>query len=156
MVYIHVVYCTCMLLASLHTHTHTLPEVTEGHVEGAVSILKKYIAMLHKHATLSLSLATQVASISLLHFSSALAILQSGPCGQVIPELAVGMVLLLLRVPLQLTESDCIPMLGQLVEMMDVFNRLAPEACQEDREDLSWAESMLMSLQHIMCIIMIF
>ncbi len=124
-----------------YTHTLSLSEVTEDHVEGAVSILKKYIVMLHKHATLSLTLATQVASISSLHFSSSLAILQSGPCGQVIPELAVGMVLLLLRVPLQLTESGCVPLLGQLVEVMDLFNRLAPEAHLEDREDLAWAES---------------
>ncbi len=118
------------------------PEVTLGHVEGAVSILKKYIAMLHKHATLVLTLATQVASISPLHFSSSLAVLQSGPCGLVIPELAVGMVLLLLRVPLPLMESDCVPLLGQLVEILDVFNRLAPEAQEENTEDLAWAESM--------------
>ncbi len=116
--------------------------MTLGHVEGAVSILKKYIAMLHKHATLVLTLATQVASISPLHFSSSLAVLQSGPCGLVIPELAVGMVLLLLRVPLPLMESDCVPLLGQLVEILDVFNRLAPEAQEENTEDLAWAESM--------------
>jgi len=107
-------------------------------VEGAVSILKKYIAMLHKHTTHVLTLATQVGSISPLHFSSTLAILRSGPCGLVLPELAVGIVLLLLRVPLPLMGSDCIPLLGELVEALDVYNRLALEAQQENKADLSW------------------
>ena len=133
----------CSLCVLTSTDSPLPPaEVTVGHVEGAVSILKKYIAMLHKHASHVLPLATQVASLSPLHFSTALAILTCGPCGLVIPELAVEIVLLILRVPLQLMESDCIPLLGELVEVLDTFNRLAPEARQEDREDLSWTGSM--------------
>ena len=96
--------------------------------------------MLHKHATLVLTLATQIASLSPLHFSTAAAILHSGPCGLVIPELTVGLVLLLLRVPLQLMESECVPLLGELVEVLDQFNRLASEAHQEDESDLSWSD----------------
>lgn len=69
------------------------------------------------------------------------AILHSGPCGLIIPELTVSLVLLLLRVPLQLVESDCVPLFGDLIEVFDQFNRLASEAYMEDEMDLSWSDS---------------
>ena len=63
---------------------------------------------------------------------------QAGPTGTLLPELAVGMVLLQLRAPLLIIESGCVPLLGELVETLDCLNRLAPGAHKEDQEDLAW------------------
>ena len=100
----------------------------------------KYIAMLHAHVSQLLPLATTVATTSPAHFSRVAALLQEGPTGSLLPELAVGMVLLQLRVPLPLVESDCVPLVGELVAHLDQFNRLPPGALGEDEDDLAWPD----------------
>ena len=87
--------------------------------QGAIAVLIKYIAMLHEHATQVLPLASHVASFSIKHFSLVAKVIQEGPTGTLLPELAVGLVLLQLRMPLQMAESDCAPLVGELVEHLD-------------------------------------
>lgn len=92
-----------------------------GHTQtqGAIAVLIKYIAMLHEHTTQVLPLASHVASFSIKHFSLVAKVVQEGPTGALLPELAVGLVLLQLRMPLQMAESDCAPLVGELVEHLD-------------------------------------
>ena len=87
--------------------------------QGAIAVLIKYIAMLHEHTTQVLPLASHVASFSIKHFSLVAKVVQEGPTGTLLPELAVGLVLLQLRMPLQMAESDCVPLVGELVEHLD-------------------------------------
>ena len=48
-----------------------------------------------------------------------------------------------------LVESECVPVLGELVEPLDQFCRLAPGAQKEDEEDLAWAGVRSESWSHI-------
>ena len=96
--------------------------------------------MLHEHLTHVLPLASQAAALGPAQFRQAAKILQDGPSGVLLPELAIGLVLLQLRLPLQLVESDCIPLVGELVDCLDQFNRLAPGAHMEDEDDLAWSD----------------
>ena len=63
-------------------------------------------------------------------------------------ELAMGLVLLQLQTPMLLVECDCVPMLGELVELLNRFNQLAPGASKEDEEDMSWPEVKSMCIPH--------
>lgn len=109
-------------------------------VQGAIAVLINYVRMLHEHLVQILPLASQAASLGPDQFRQTTKILQDGPSGVLLPELAIGLVLLQLRLPLQLVESDCIPLVGELIERLDQFNRLAPGAHMEDEEDLAWSD----------------
>ena len=87
--------------------------------QGAIAVLLKYIAMLHEHATQVLPLASHISSFSSKHFSLVAKVIQEGPTGALLPELAVGLVLLQLRMPLQMVESNCVPLVGELVDHLD-------------------------------------
>lgn len=122
-------------------------------------MLIKYVAMLHEHLLQILPLASQAASLGPLQFRQTAKILKDGPSGVLLPELAIGLVLLQLRLPLQLVESDCIPLVGELVERLDRFNRLAPGAHMEDEGDLAWSDvkskshfSIILIVVHIVLI----
>ena len=72
--------------------------------------------------------------------------LQRDPVGTVLPELAVGLVLLQLKLPLLMLRVACLPqLLSVLVDHLDKVNRSALGAHREDEEDLSWpgVKSML-------------
>ena len=109
-------------------------------VQGAIAVLINYVRMLHEHLLQILPLASQAAALGPVQFRQTAKILQDGPSGILLPELAIGLVLLQLRLPLQLVESDCIPLVGELVERLDQFNRLAPGAHVEDEDDLAWSD----------------
>lgn len=109
-------------------------------IQGAIAVLMKYIAMLHAHASQILPLASQVASLGPHYFKAVSKILQSGPCGMLLSELSVGLVLLQLRVPMNMVVSNCVPLIGELIQCLDHFNRLAPGALKEDVEDLAWSD----------------
>ena len=103
-------------------------------------MLINYVRMLHEHLTHVLPSASQAAALGPTQFRQAAKILQDGPSGVLLPELAIGLVLLQLRLPLRLVESDCIPLVGELVDRLDQFNRLAPGAHMEDEDDLAWSD----------------
>ena len=103
-------------------------------------MLINYVRMLHEHLVHILPLASQAAALGPSQFKQTAKILQDGPSGVLLPELAVGLVLLQLKLPLHLVESDCIPLVGELVERLDQFNRLAPGSHMEDEDDLAWSD----------------
>ena len=109
-------------------------------VQGAIAVLINYVRMLHEHLAHVLPLASQAAALGPTQFKQTAKILQDGPSGVLLPELAIGLVLLQLRLPLRLVESDCIPLVGELVDRLDQFNRLAPGAHMEDEDDLAWSD----------------
>ena len=109
-------------------------------VQGAITVLINYVRMLHEHLLHILPLASQAAALGPVQFRQTAKILQDGPSGILLPELAIGLVLLQMRLPLQLVETDCIPLVGELVERLDQFNRLAPGAHVEDEDDLAWSD----------------
>lgn len=138
----------------LHVHVTNVFLLTEKNVQvvqGAIAVLVNYVRMLHEHLAHILPLAAQAAALGPTQFKQTAKILQDGPSGVLLPELAIGLVLLQLRLPLQLVESDCIPLVGELVDHLDQLNRLAPGAHMEDEDDLAWSdvksESCLSSCQ---------
>ena len=109
-------YHTCTLK---HPILFCLCSSGYSQIQGAIAVLLKYIAMLHEHATQVLPLASHIASFSSKHFSLVARVIQDGPTGALLPELAVGLVLLQLRIPLQMVESNCVPLVGELVDHLD-------------------------------------
>lgn len=58
--------------------------------------------------------------------------------GVLLPEMLTCMVLLQLRSPAVVQMSGSVPILEQVLDVLDKYNRLAPGLIREDREDLSW------------------
>ena len=94
--------------------------------------------MLQEQAVHALAIAARVAAISGQHFHLAAQALLDGACGALLPELAVGLLVLQLQAPLLLAESDCVPLVRKLIQPLDDFNQAAVGAAKEEREDLSW------------------
>ncbi len=126
--------------------TTTTSEQDDQHIEGAISVLVKYISMLHHYVIQVLTLASQLLSLNHRHFGVITQILKEGPVETLLPELSVGLVLLQFRLPLKLVESNCVPLVGELVKYLDDFNRLAPGLDEEDKQDLSWPDTHSMLL----------
>lgn len=110
-------------------------------IQGGIAVLMKYISMLHHHTTQVLPTASQLVSLNPKYFKVASQILRKGPVVTLIPELSVSMVLLQLKMPFKLLESKCVPLVGELMKLLDDFNSLAPGAYEEDEQDLAWPDS---------------
>ena len=107
--------------------------------KGAVKVLTKYLSMFHDLAAKLMPSAIETASHGSGHFAATVRVLAGGPVGALLPELAVGLVLLQLKCPLLVLENDCLTnLLSTLVNSLDKFNRLAPGIHEEDEEDLAW------------------
>ena len=109
--------------------------------QGAISVLVKYIAMVQEHANQVLPLAVRVASQGSKSYQQALCVLTSGVCGCLLPEIAVGLIVLQLQSPRLMCDCDCIPLLRGLVDSLDRLNKLAPSAMKREEEDLLWPDS---------------
>ena len=107
---------------------------THQHAQGAISVLVKYVSLLHGHITQVLEEASEHPR----HFLSVSKVLKGGPVEALLPGLAVGLVLLQLRLPTLMVESQCLELMGKLMEGLDKFNRLAPSTFREDSADLDW------------------
>lgn len=105
---------------------------------GAISVLIKYIAMIQEYSDQVLHIATRVGAMGPKFYMQALNALSDGMFGALLPELSVGLVLLQLQAPLLISESDCIPLLSGLLELLDAFNRLAPNCLRLDADDMTW------------------
>ena len=122
-------------------HVSVIPVLlvgVKGPVCGVMSVLVKYVAMVQEHASQVLPIAARVCSVIPSHYHATTQVLSGGVCGSLLPELAVGLVLLQLKTPSVVLESDCVPLLRGLVELLDRFNRLAPNVLADDEEDLAW------------------
>ena len=104
-----------------------------------MGILNKYLLLLLDHGIQVLPEAAKAASLSSRHFSLVATVLQKDPLGAVLPELAVGLVLLHLKLPLLMQRIASLPqLLSGMVDHLDKVNRCALGAQKEDEEDLSW------------------
>lgn len=90
--------------ASFFVYSLSLSLYTEqgSHVHGALLVLSKYVTMLHEHVGHIMPTALHMAQISGQHFNRVAEILLRGPMGIVLPETAIGLVVLQLRLPLLL------------------------------------------------------
>ena len=116
-------------------------EQTHQQIQGAFAVLLKYMSMLHHHLLQVLPMASQLVSLNPRHFRVASQILREGPAAMLLPELAVSLVLLQLKLPFKFLESRCLPLVGELARLLDEFNRLAPGAFEEDEQDLAWPDT---------------
>lgn len=110
-------------------------------MQGAVAVLVKYVSMLHDHITQVLLEASQLVSRHPQLFRAYSKVLKAGLVEVLLPELSVGLVLLQLRLPMKMVESKCLELMGELMEVLDKFNRLAPSAIEEDSADLAWPDA---------------
>lgn len=111
-------------------------------LQGAIAVLFKYLSMLHHHVTQVLPMATQLVSLNPALFKAvSQALCAEGLLRNLLPELAVGMVVLILKVQHDLVQSKCVPLLGELVKVLDDYNRLSPSVDEDEETDLAWPDA---------------
>ncbi|XP_077983839.1 E3 ubiquitin-protein ligase HERC2-like [Glandiceps talaboti] len=112
--------------------------LSDPELQGACSLLCKYISLLCSHVSDVLLVAASLANTSCKHFAAVAHVIESDISGVLLPELVVCMVLLQVQSSAVMLSCNAIPMLGSLLELLDKFNRLAPGLEKEDSEDLAW------------------
>ena len=117
------------------------PDQASQQIQGAFAVLLKYMSMLHHHVLQVLPMASQLVSQDPRHFRVAWQVLREGPAVTLLPELAISLVLLQLKLPFKFLESKCLPLVGELVKLLDEFNRLAPGVLEADEQDLVWPDT---------------
>lgn len=120
--------------------------------KGVISVLTKYVAMVEDYSDQVLNAANEVGALGPQFYLIASTVLTDGMFGTLLPELCVGLTVLLLQAPLLLSESECIPRLSSLLKLLDSFNRLAHNCDQVDEEDIVWDE---VSSKHTLAISML-
>nr|XP_022328228.1 E3 ubiquitin-protein ligase HERC2-like isoform X2 [Crassostrea virginica] len=105
---------------------------------GAGSLLRKYMLLLCNHVALILPQATSLACTSSKHFSVVSQVLHKDVTGVLLPEMVTSMVLLQLKAPGVIHSSRSVPVLEEILDILDNFNKLAPGLDRDDKEDLSW------------------
>ncbi|XP_052796353.1 E3 ubiquitin-protein ligase HERC2-like isoform X2 [Mya arenaria] len=121
-----------------HNTILTAPADLDSELQGAGSLLRKYSSLLCGHVMDILPLGASLASNSSKHFSLVSKIITSDVTGVLLPEMLTCMVLLQLRAPAVVQMSGSVPVLEQILDILDKYNRLAPGLTREDREDLAW------------------
>ncbi|KAJ8297784.1 hypothetical protein KUTeg_024315 [Tegillarca granosa] len=111
---------------------------TELELQGAGSLLRKYISMLCNHVTDILPVAASLANLSAKHFSVVSKIISKDVTGILLPEMVTCMVMLQLRNPVVIYASKSVPLLENLLDSVDSYNKLAPGLDRDDKEDLAW------------------
>lgn len=114
------------------------PTELDSELQGSGSLLKKYVSLLCNHASDILPLGASLACNSGKHFSLVSKIISSDVTGVLLPEMLTCMVLLQLRSPAMVQASGSVPILEQMLDILDKYNRLAPGLSREDKEDLAW------------------
>ncbi|KAL3879973.1 hypothetical protein ACJMK2_032247, partial [Sinanodonta woodiana] len=107
-------------------------------VQGAGSLLRKYISLTCNHVMDILPVSASLASISSKHFSHVSKIIVSDITGVLLPEMLTCLVLLQLKNPAVIRSSRAVPMLEELLDALDKYNKLAPGLDRDDKEDLAW------------------
>ncbi|XP_061183765.1 E3 ubiquitin-protein ligase HERC2-like isoform X1 [Saccostrea echinata] len=105
---------------------------------GAGSLLRKYILLLCNHISVILPQATSLACISSKHFSVVSRVLTKDVTGVLLPEMVTSMVLLQLKAPGVIQSSRSVPVLEEILDILDTYNKLAPGLDRDDKEDLAW------------------
>lgn len=107
--------------------------------KGAISVLVKYISMLQEYSVQLLPIAIRVGLLGPKYYHLVSDALTLGMFGALLPELTVGLILLQLEAPLLLSESECIPLLNGLLELLDKFNRLSLDCLKTDENDMAFS-----------------
>ncbi|XP_052278368.1 E3 ubiquitin-protein ligase HERC2-like [Dreissena polymorpha] len=116
----------------------TVPSDLDSELLGCGSLLRKYIGLLCNHVTDILPLGSSLASNSGKHFSLVSRIITSDVTGVLLPELLTCLVLLQLKSPVVVETAGAVPVLEQILDILDKFNTLAPGLYREEKEDLAW------------------
>lgn len=58
--------------------------------------------------------------------------------GVLLPEMVTSMVLLQLKAPGVIHASRSVPVLEEILDILDTYNKLAPGLDRDDKEDLAW------------------
>lgn len=58
--------------------------------------------------------------------------------GVLLPEMVTSMVLLQLKAPGVIHASQSVPVLEEILDILDTYNKLAPGLDRDDKEDLAW------------------
>ena len=130
-----------------------------GQSKGATSVLVKYISMVQEYSIQVLPIAIRAGSMGPKYYNEVYDVLTAGIFGALLPELVIGLVLLQLEAPLILSESDCIPLLNGLLELLDKFNRLSGNCLKCDESNMAFSgvksrfESTVMFMTGFRCII---
>ncbi|KAK3100706.1 hypothetical protein FSP39_024049, partial [Pinctada imbricata] len=111
---------------------------SEAEMLGAGALLRKYVSLLCNHVTTILPRAASLACISSKHFSVVSKIINKDVTGVLLPEMMTCMVLLQLKNPSVVQASKSVPVLEEILDVIDAFNRLAPGLNRDDKEDLAW------------------
>ncbi|XP_019851476.1 PREDICTED: E3 ubiquitin-protein ligase HERC2-like [Amphimedon queenslandica] len=135
----------------LLSNVFSCSKTNEAQTRGALSVLIKYIAMVQEYSNQVLHSAIRVGSLGPRYFILASSALSKGMFGALLPELAVGLVLLQLKAPLLISESDCVPLLSGLLDLLDKFNRLSPNCTKLDEEDMAWPDVKNISFADASC-----
>lgn len=131
-----------LLLAQLYPQeeqrTSVSNRISDPEVLGAVSLLRKYVALLASHVDDCLTVASTLASLSPRCFALVASVLEADLTGILLPELLVSLLLLETFVPELVQRSAVASVLSPLLDALDCFNRLAPGWELEDNADLAW------------------
>ena len=106
-------------------------------LRGSFCFLHKYIQLLCCHVSQVLVQAHNYASTAerLPYISH---IIEQELPSVLLPEFITSLLLLHTRIGLRIELSTVFPVLRDLLELLDKFNKLAPNITVEDSEDLAW------------------
>ncbi|KAK6172413.1 hypothetical protein SNE40_016067 [Patella caerulea] len=107
-------------------------------MHGAASLLRKYCGLLCTHVGDILPAAASIAGHSPANFTLVSKIIVNDVTGVLLPEMITCMVLLQLRSPDIIIISKAVPVLEEILDILDKFNRLAPGLDKDDVEDIAW------------------
>ncbi|KAB7494648.1 E3 ubiquitin-protein ligase HERC2, partial [Armadillidium nasatum] len=125
-------------LMPLETSSNPKQLVQENEIEGAASLLRKYLTLLSSYVSDTLSVATSLATINTRLMTLTCNILEKDITGLLLEELFTSLLVIALHNSSIVISCDLISPLLTLLEPLDKFNLLAPGAEKEDNEDLSW------------------
>ena len=111
------------------------------HIHGAIAVLVKYVSMIHYHIVQVLPAASELISQHPQLFKVYTKVLRTGPVEVLLPDLSVSLLLLQVRLPVEMVASKCFDLIGNLIDVLDKFNRLTPSAFVEDSADLAWPDT---------------
>merc|ERR1712226_1167250 len=106
--------------------------------QGIGSLLKKYACQLCSHVADVIQVATSLAMTSTKHFSHVSRVLRKDITGVLLPEMITCMILLHVKNPAVIYASMSVPVVEGLLDMLNMYNRMAPGLDRDDHEDLAW------------------
>ncbi|UYV60264.1 HERC2 [Cordylochernes scorpioides] len=112
--------------------------VSDVEQQGATSLLRKYLNLVAFYSSDCITVATNLATLGSFHFYQAAQVLESDLVGVLLPELLVSLTMLEGLAPATMQETGVLGVLAPLLDCLDRFNRLAPEAHMDDSGELIW------------------